>query len=182
MILFIIIIVCFFVIFTGVGFLIFMLVSKRSASKGSAPGKTIDLSALDKICEKIDDDKIDFWLMSKSDYENAKDEISESKKPPPALLKSSKPVKIEYTDHKGIKTVRGIIPFRINGYIDSYEEQFKEYEFYIDAFCLLRHQERSFHTNGISAAWIGGRKINLGDYLADLCRKTKEYEEAVKRR
>jgi hypothetical protein len=128
----------------------------------------------DEICKNEGvDGKIDFQPLSEDDNnEIIKFLFSEKKPLTQELLKRNPPVRIVYLDHKDEKTIRDIIPFRIIGSVDVDEEKgTKEYDFYIEAYCLLRNQERSFHTNGISAAWHQGRENNLGDYLAALYRK-----------
>jgi hypothetical protein len=164
--------VCFFIIFL------------RSMSSGSASSKDktvptsktpIDLSVFDKICRKEGDNgKIDFWPLPESDNSLIKDMLSQLEPLTPELLKRIPSVKIAYLDSKDIETIRDIIPYRVVGSIDYHKDGPNEYDFYIEAYCLLRNEERSFHVNGISAAWHRGSEINLGDYLADLYRKSKK--------
>ena len=139
----------------------------------------IDLSALDKIYEKIEKRDIDFWLLTDSNYERIREKFDNGNPLTAAMIERNNPVKIAYTDNNGNKTTRDIIPYRMNGYISD-EDGEKTYDFFIEAFCLLRNEERSFHTNGILAAWFQGQEINLGDYLAELCKKSKDYKEAIK--
>jgi hypothetical protein len=131
----------------------------------------ISLSAFDKICKKSEDGGVDFEPISKDDYDTIKALVDEGRPLTPDLLKRNPPVKILYVDTKEEKTIREIILYRIVGSIDQNKDGTKEYDFNIEAHCLLRNGERSFHTNGISAAWFQGREINLGDYLADLYHK-----------
>jgi predicted DNA-binding transcriptional regulator YafY len=93
--------------------------------------------------------------------------------PTPAWLKNNPPVTIAYADKGGNKTVRDITPLRINGS--------PEYDFGINAYCHLRKDNRDFWVSKISSAWLQGREINLGDHLAELCMKTKEYKSAAKK-
>jgi hypothetical protein len=156
-------------------FIFFRKTSSVSAPSGNqtAPdSKTpINLSAFDKICKKEESGGVDFEPISKDDYDTIKALIDEQRPLTPDLLKRNPPVKIVYTDTKEDKTVRDIIPYRVVGSIEHTEDGTKEYDFYIEAHCLLRNQERSFHTNGITGAWFQGREINLGDYLATLYHK-----------
>jgi hypothetical protein len=149
-------------------------VSNKS-QKIPATGTPIDLSVFDKICvEDGDDGKIDFEPISEDDKIMISALFSKQRPLTPELLKRNSSFRIVYTDNKGEKTVRDVIPHRIVGSILRNKDGTKEYDFYIEAFCLLRNQERSFHTNGISAAWYKGSEINLGDYLASLYRKYKK--------
>jgi hypothetical protein len=135
----------------------------------------IDLSVFDKICkEEGDDGKIDFQPVSEDDKIMMSALFSKERPLTRDLIRRNPCFKIAYTDNKGEKTARDIIPHRIVGYVIENKDGTKEYDFYIEAFCLLRNQERSFHTNGISAAWLQGREINLGDYLATLYRKKRK--------
>ena len=145
--------------------------SKQAAVSKKTPNKGIDLSAFDEICEK--DGEVDFWPLPGNDYQSIKELLDADQPISPALLSRNKPIKIAYTDNKHVKTIRDIIPFRIIGSIDKAGGT-TEYDFYVEAFCLLRNGERSFHTNGISAAWVNGKESNLGDYLADLYDKSKK--------
>jgi hypothetical protein len=139
------------------------------------PAKTesntpIDLAAINKVCMEAGDKEehdIDFWLTSDNIYET----ITENG-PTAAWLKNNPPVRIVYTDKEGNKTVRDITPLRINGSPD--------WDFGINAYCHLRKDSRDFWVSKISAAWCQGEEINLGDYLAKLCKKTPEYKAAVK--
>jgi hypothetical protein len=168
----ILVVVCFFFFFF------------RRPSSASEPGKSqkvpasdtqINLSVFDRICkEEGDDGKIDFQPISEDDKIMMSALFSKERPLTRDLLRRNPSFKIAYTDNKGEKTARDIIPHRIVGYVIENKDGTKEYDFYIAAFCLLRNQERSFHTNGISAAWHQGREINLGDYLATLYRKTKK--------
>jgi hypothetical protein len=153
-----------------------------SASKTSPKGpkipvsKTpIDLSVFDQICkDEGKDGKVDFMPLSEEDNTTIIDLLSQKKPLPSDLLKRCSPIKIVYLDHRGEKSVRDIIPHRIIGSVDIDEEKgAKEYDFYIEAYCLLRNGERSFHVNGISAAWFQNRENNLGNYLAALYRQCK---------
>jgi hypothetical protein len=110
---------------------------------------------------------IDFYLVSESVYERITD-----KGPTPAWLEKNPPARIVYTDSKGEKTIRDITPLRLNGS--------PGYDFGIEAYCHLREGGRDFGVSRISATWCQGQEINLGDYLAELCRKTKYYKTAVK--
>jgi hypothetical protein len=143
--------------------------------KAAASNTPIDLSVFDKICEEEGDDgKIDFQPISEDDKIMISALFSRERPLTRDLIKRNPSFKIAYTDNKGEKTVRDIIPHRIVGYVIECKNGTKEYDFYLEAFCLLWNQERSFHTNGISAAWYQGREINLGDHLATLYRKTKK--------
>jgi hypothetical protein len=163
---------------------IFLIIFLRYIRSGSTPSKDqtvpvsktpIDLSMFDRICKKDGDNgKIDFWPLSEADNSLIKDTLSQLEPLSPELLKRIPPVKIAYVDSKDINTIREIIPFRVVGSVDHHKDGTNEYDFYIEAYCLLRNEERSFHANGISAAWYQGREINLGDYLADLYRKWKK--------
>jgi hypothetical protein len=166
-------------VFVAISICFFVLLLKKSSSapvSASAPDgdkafpvskKPINFSAFDPICKKVG--KIDFAPLSEEDNTEIKTLLSEQKPIPPILLKRNPPIKIAYTDFKGEKTIRDMIPNRIIGSIDvDHDTGIKEYDFYIEAYCLLRKQERSFHINGISAAWYHGRQINLGDHLATL--------------
>jgi hypothetical protein len=138
-------------------------------------GTPIDLSVFDEICEKEGDDgRVDFSPISEDDSIMIKALFSRERRLTRELLKRNPIVRIVYTDNKGEKTVRDMMPYRVVGSVLQNTDGTKEYDFYIEAFCLYRNQERSFHTNGISAAWSHGREINLGDYLASLFRKTKK--------
>jgi hypothetical protein len=156
----------------------------RRASSSSAPVRDqkitrsetpIDLSAFDKICLKEGDDgKIDFQPISEDDKIMMSALFSRERPLTRDLIRRNPSFKIAYTDNKGEKTARDVIPHRIVGYVIENKDGTKEYDFYIEAFCLLRNQERSVHTNGISAARYRGGEINLGDYLATLYRKNKK--------
>jgi hypothetical protein len=147
----------------------------KKDSKVPVSKTLIDLSAFDKICKSEESGKVDFGPLSEEDNAIIKDLLSQQKQLPPNLLKRCSPIKIVYADHRGEKSVRNIIPHRVIGSIDVDEEKgTKEYDFYIEAYCLLRNSERSFHANGISAAWFGGRENNLGSYLAALYRRCKQ--------
>jgi hypothetical protein len=160
---------------------IFIILLKKLRS-GSAPSKdlpvskrSIDLSVFDKICKKDGDNgKIDFLSLSESDNSSIKDLLSQMEPLTPELLRRNPPITIAYSDTKDEKTTRDIIPYRVIGSVDYNDDGTKEYDFYIEAYCLLRNDERSFHTNGISAAWLQGKEINLGDYLAELYRQSKK--------
>jgi hypothetical protein len=182
------------VVWVGAGIIIisviclcFIFFKKTSSVSGSPKNQTvpksktpIDLSVFDKICKKEGvNGKVDFEPIPIDDNNTIKALIGEQKPLTPELLKRNPPVKIVYTDTKEDKTVRDIIPFRIVGSIDQDKDGTKEYDFYIEAYCLLRNQERSFHTNGISAAYYKGRENNLGDYLVALYRKpnTRRHKE-----
>jgi hypothetical protein len=166
------------VIFVVIGVCFFILILRKSLSD-SAPrhnkafpvSKTpINFSAFEPICKKVG--KIDFSPLTEVDNMEIKTLLSQQKPLPPKLLKRYPPIRIVYTDFKDEKTVRDMIPNRVIGSIDvDHDTGAKEYDFYIEAYCLLRKQERSFHKNGISAAWYHGREINLGDHLAALYRQ-----------
>jgi hypothetical protein len=151
--------------------------SPATPAKSTLPiSKTpINLSMFDSICKKEGvNGKIDFQPLS--DEENTEiTELFRKQKPlTPKLLKLHPPIKIAYTDVKNEETVRDIVPHRIIGSVDLDESDgTKEYNFFIEAYCLLRNQERSFHNNGISGAWYQGRESNLGDYLLNLYRQCK---------
>jgi hypothetical protein len=159
---------------------LFFIFFRKTSSVPTSPGnqtvldsKTpINLSAFDKICKNEGvNGSVDFVPISKNDYDEIKALVDEQKPVTPDLLKRNPPVKIAYVDTKEEKTIRDIIPYRIVGSIDQNKDGTKEYDFNIEAHCLLRNGERSFHTNGISAAWFQGSEINLGDYLAALYHK-----------
>jgi hypothetical protein len=136
---------------------------------------SIDLSVFDQICKNEGKDgKVDFNPLSEEDNTMIKDLLSQQKPLPPDLLKRTSPIKIVYSAQGGEKTIREIIPHRVIGSVDVDEDGTKEYDFYIEAYCLLRNNERSFHTNGISAAWFQGRENNLGNYLATLYRQCRK--------
>jgi hypothetical protein len=137
----------------------------------------IDLSVFDKICKEEEDGKVDYTPLSEEAKTIITDLLNQQKPLPPNLLKQYSPIKIVYLDHRGEKSVRDIIPNRVIGSVDVDEEGTKEYDFYIEAYCLLRKGERSFHVNGISAAWVQGRESNLGNYLAALYKQCKENEK-----
>ena len=146
--------------------------AKASTPKSAEKSKVrIDLSAFDEICEL--EGEVDFWPLPGNDYQSIKDLLDEGQDISPSLLNRNPPIKIAYTDNKHVKSTRDIIPFRIIGSIDKAGGQ-KEYDFYVEAFCLLRKGERSFHSNGISAAWVRGKEANLGDYLAELYEQSKK--------
>jgi hypothetical protein len=153
--------------------------SKTSHKDSKIPvSKTpIDLSVFDKICEDEKDGKVDYTPISEEAKTIISDLLGQQKSLPPNLLKQYSPIKIVYADHRGEKSVRDIIPNRVIGSVDVNEEGTKEYDFYIEAYCLLRKGERSFHVNGISAAWVQGRESNLGNYLATLYKQCKENEK-----
>jgi hypothetical protein len=133
----------------------------------------ISLSAFDEICLKEGDDgTVDFKPISEDDNIMIKALFGRQRPITRELLRRNPIVRIAYTDNKGEKTVRDIMPYRVVGSVVLNTDGTKEYDFYIEAYCLYRNQERSFHTNGISAAWYRGLEINLGDYLANLYRKT----------
>jgi hypothetical protein len=133
----------------------------------------ISLSAFDDICLKEGDDgMVDFKPISEDDNIMIKALFSRGRPLTRELLRRNPIIRIAYTDNKGEKTVRDMMPHRIVGSVILNTDGTKEYDFYIEAFCLYRNQERSFHTNGISAAWYRGLEINLGDHLASLYRKT----------
>jgi hypothetical protein len=135
----------------------------------------IDLSMFDEICKNEGvDGKIDYQPLSEDDDAAIKELFRKQKTLTSKLLKQYPPVKIAYTDVRNEETVRDIIPRRIIGSVDLDESDgTKEYNFYIEAYCLLRNQERSFHSNGISGAWYQGRESNFGDYLLNLYRQCK---------
>jgi hypothetical protein len=139
-------------------------------------GTQIDLSVFDKICKNEGEDgKIDFNPLSEEEKTTIMVLLNQQKPLPPNLLKQHPPLKVVYADHRGEKSVRDIIPHRVIGSVDIDEEKgTKEYDFYIEAYCLLRNAERSFHVNGISAAWFQNRENNLGNYLATLYRQYKQ--------
>jgi hypothetical protein len=140
----------------------------------TASSTPIDLTSMKQVCmEAGDEGDIDFYLVSDSVYQKITDTG-----PTPSWVEKNPPVKIEYTDNKGNKTIRDITPLRINGGIMN--EETYDLEFGIDAYCHLRKEERSFWTSKISAAWRQGEEINLGDYLAKLCKKNPEYKDAIK--
>jgi predicted DNA-binding transcriptional regulator YafY len=173
------IVICIAIVFLCAAIVVIIRSKKRSVP---ASNTAIELSALDEICRSTETDKnIDFFFLSDSEYKNICDTLGEEKILTLSILHRHHPIKIVYSDIKGHETVRDIIPYRINGYIAQNDDGTKDYDFFIEAFCLLRNEERSFHTNGITAAWNHGHEINLGDYLADLCRNTKEYKETVKK-
>jgi hypothetical protein len=155
--------------------------SKTSQKDPKIPvSKTpIDLSVFDKICEDEKDGKVDYTPISEEAKAIITDLLNQQKPLPPNLLKQYSPIKIVYADHRGEKSVRDIIPNRVIGSVDVNEEGTKEYDFYIEAYCLLRKGERSFHVNGISAAWVQGRENNLGNYLATLYKQSKQQEKEV---
>jgi hypothetical protein len=176
-------------IFVAIG-IVFVLFSRKITSANASShdrknqripvSKTpIDLSVFDQICkDEGKDGKVDFGPLFEDDSQIIKDLFSQQRPLPSDLLKRYSPIKIVYSDHRGEKTVRDIIPYRVIGSVDIDEEKgTKEYDFYIEAYCLLRNSERSFHINGISAAWFQGRENNLGNYLAALYRKCKEREK-----
>jgi hypothetical protein len=151
--------------------------ASASSQKHTLPvSKTpINLSMFDRIC-KTDgiDGKIDFQPLSEEDNTTIKELFRLRKTLTPKLLKQHPPIKVVYTDVRNEETVRDIIPYRIIGSIDVDESAgTKEYNFFIEAYCLLRNQERSFHNNGISGAWYQGRENNLGDYLMGLYQQCK---------
>jgi hypothetical protein len=131
----------------------------------------IDLTALEQVCMEAGDPEehdIDFWLVSDSVH----DTIA-TRGPATAWLNKNPPARIVYTDKEGNKTIRDITPLRINGS--------PGWDFGINAYCHLRKGSRDFRVSKISAAWCQGKEINLGDYLAELCKKTPEYKSAVRK-
>jgi hypothetical protein len=156
------------------------LLKKTMSAPPKAFNISINLSALGKICEESEDGHIDFLVLPEGEYENIKKMIEGGEQLAQAKLNKQTLLKIAYSSMEGSKTIREIIPFHIKGSIEK-NEALTEYELYIDAFCLLRNEERTFHTNGISAAWYQGQGINLGDHLAGLCRKAKGNKEDQKK-
>jgi hypothetical protein len=171
----------FFFFFVFVSFLyIFHKKSSLASTSGGKPklpaSKTpINLSMFDSICKKEGvNGKIDFQPLSDEENAEIKELLRMQKTLTPKLLKLHPPIRIAYTDVKNEETVRDIVPHRIVGSVDVDEtDGSKEYNFFIEAYCLLRNQERSFHVNGISAAWYQGRENNFGDYLIGLYRACK---------
>jgi hypothetical protein len=160
------------------------LLSASGSTPASAPSQKpalpvsktpINLSMFDEICKKEGvEGKIDFQPLSEEENAEIKELFRKQKSLPSKMLKLHPPLKIAYTDVRNEETVRDIIPYRIIGSIDVDESDgTKEYNFFIEAYCLLRNQERSFHNNGISGAWYQGRESNLGDYLINLYRQCK---------
>jgi hypothetical protein len=172
---------------TCIVFLCFLFIFHKKSSLASAvpapPEKSklpvseteIDLSMFDAVCKKEGvNGKIDFKTLSEEEDNEIKELFRKQKTLPSKLLKLHPPVKIAYTDVKNEETVRDIVPYRIIGSVDLDESDgTKEYNFFIEAYCLLRNQERSFHTNGISGAWFQGSENNLGDYLLNLYQQSK---------
>jgi hypothetical protein len=172
----VVIIVVAILVIAGLLFFFFRRASSAPKNQKILDSDTpINLSVFDKICrEEGDDGKIDFQPVSEDDKIMMSALLSRERPLTRDLLRRNPSFKIAYTDNKGEKTARDIIPHRIVGYVIENRDGTKEYDFYIEAFCLLRNKERSFHTNGISAAWYQGREINLGDHLATIYRKTKK--------
>ncbi|MDR0474846.1 MAG: hypothetical protein LBH43_14375 [Treponema sp.] len=174
------------IILSGIGFFFIFFTNKFDSAEASGSqnqrgggefpvsNTPIDLSAFDKLCRKKDGSSEQVFIepLTKEADLMIQSLFKQHKTLPPELLKKNPPVKIVYTDNKDVKSIREIIPYRIVASVDIDQETgTKEYDIYIEAYCLLRNQERSFHTNGISAAWFQGREINLGNYLASLYRK-----------
>jgi hypothetical protein len=165
-------------------FICFLFIFHKKTALASAPGKSklpvsktpVNLSMFDSICKKEGvNGKIDFRTLSEEEDAEIKELFRKQKPLTSKLLKQHPPLKIAYTDVKGEETTRDIIPSRIIGSVDIDESDGnKEYNFFIEAYCLLRNQERSFHNNGISGAWFQGRENNVGDYLLNLYRQSKK--------
>lgn len=159
-----------------------------SGSEIPVSGTPIDLLPLFKMSEEAGEpgevERYDF--LEADVFQKIMDQLYDEKTLTQAMLNQNPPIKIAYTDEDGFKTLHEIIPSGIDGYIvfdEDDDDVPKNYSYiYLDSICLTCRDENSFRATRISAAWFQGQEINLGNYLADLCRKTKHYKDAVAKR
>ena len=163
--------------------------AKPAIKKVPIPSISFDYTEFLKLNEEIGNpDEIEFELLSDSEYEKITERLegtednSWTRKPlTPQMIEKYKPLTILYENKNGTQSKYEIIPHKISSYIPSDNDDApKTCWITIDALPLPPHEEYEFNAKRILAAWCHGQEINIGEYLAALCRNTKEYKKAVK--
>jgi len=146
----------------------------------------IDLSALCKVSIDSGDEGYlgRYYFLSDDEEERIDDFLYEKKPFTLSMLKKHPPVKIVYNSPDGTQPVYEIIPHGVDGHLVYDEDEEKPENctsITISGIDLASNETQEFDAIRISSAWLKGEEINLGDYLAGLCRKSAEYKEKAQK-